>query len=362
LKESVQESNDVIIQQIFDSFVVFRTCYQQYNAINHIYIRDSEKKLLENRHLQMHLLQREDALIHAKRLARFFVDWEGFARQLERDPFTNLVVYGHPGLFELFFQADESLLLHNEYALSAQQDRKEFIQPELTSDLEGSNREYLRGLDIWEACFIGADYKYHSCTKKDDRGRLSYLDSIRRYILQYDYNQEEQPSLISYLERRNDDILKEKSFASREEDELVKHRLSLLVDDRTLEGRLKVLDYLIQQRPSSRPDMLVVIRHRQCGVLRFMVDKGLVKMEASASSNRVFTKQSPNLKCLEKGRIPSSIATASFLSFVAVGKFIYSILQLNEHIICTLNSWIDLTISYFHLLILCASSSFIINT
>jgi len=118
----------------------------------------------------------------------------------------------------------------------------------------------------------------------------------------------------------------------------VKYRLSLLVDDKTLERRLKVLDYLMQQRPNSCPDVLVTVRHRQCGVLRFMVDKGLVKMEANASSNRLLTKQAPNLKCLEKGRIPSSMTTASFLSFVAVGKFIYSCLQL-------------MNISYTHLTI-----------
>jgi len=351
LKEPVQESNNVIMKCILDSFVAFRTCYQQYNAINMIYSCDSEKKLLESSRLQMHLLQGEDALIHAKRLTRFFVDWQGCSRQLKDNPFTNLVVYGHPGLFELFFQADENLLLHNEYALSAQQDRKEFIQPELTSDLEDSNREFLRGVDVWTAVFIGADRKYYSCTEKDYQGRLSYLDSIRRYILQYDYNQEEQPSLISYLERRNDDILKEKSFASREEDELVKYRLSLLVDDKNLEGRLEVLDCLVQQRPNSCLDVLVAIRHRQCGVLRFMVDKGLVKMEANASSNRVFTKVAPNLKCLEKGRIPSSMTTASFLSFVAVGKFTFSL-------IITL----CLGVSYVHLLTSCASFSFIINT
>jgi len=196
LKESVQESNDVIMQSILDSFVAFRTCYQQYNAIKMVYIStsicDSEKKLLENRYLQMHLLQGEEALNHAKRLARFFVDWEGCAKQIERNPFTNLVAYGLPCLFELFFQADESLLLHNEYALSAQQDRKEFIQPELTSDGEVSNREYLRGVDVWTAVFIGGDHKYYTCTEKDRPGAvLSYLDSIRRYILQYDHNHEE---------------------------------------------------------------------------------------------------------------------------------------------------------------------------
>ena len=336
LKESVQESNDIIMQSILDSFVAFRTCYQQYNAINMIYTCDSEKKLLESSRLQMHLLQGEDALINAKRLTRFFVDWQRCSRQLERNPFTNLVVYGHPGLFELFFQADESVLLHNEYSLSAQLDRKEFIQPELTSDAEVSNREYLRGVNVWTAVFIGAACSYYTCTDKDYQGRLSYLDSIRRYILQYDYNHAEQPSLISYFQHRNDDISKKKSFASREEEKLVKYRLSLLQDDKNLEGRLKVLDHLMQQRPNSCPDVLVTVRHRQCGVLRFMVDKGLVKMEANASSNRVFTKQAPNLKCLEKGRIPSSMTTASFLSFVAVGKFTCSCLQLNDHIICTL--------------------------
>ena len=104
--------------------------------------------------------------------------------------------------------------------------------------------------------------------------------------------------------------------------ELAKYKISLLEDDKTLEGRLMILDYLIQHSSTTKfkINAIEAIRHRQCGVLRFMVDEGLVRMEVSASSNRMFTKVAPNLKCLEKGRIPSSMTAASFLSFVAVGK------------------------------------------
>ena len=103
---------------------------------------------------------------------------------------------------------------------------------------------------------------------------------------------------------------------------MAKYRLILLEDSKTLEGRLMILDYLLQHNPTTKLKLNAIdaIRHRQCGVLRFMVDKGLVKMEASASSNRMFTKVAPNLKCLEKGHIPLSMTAASFLSFVAVGK------------------------------------------
>mmetsp|Transcript_3529 Transcript_3529/g.9005 ORF Transcript_3529/g.9005 Transcript_3529/m.9005 type:complete len:583 (+) Transcript_3529:108-1856(+) len=145
LEKSVKESNDVIMQCTFDSFVEFSTLYKQCMEIRRF--GGTEKELLENRRLSMHLLQGEDALVHAKRLARFFNDWQGCTRQLERNPFTNLVVSGYSSLFELFFQADESLLVHNKYYLSSHQDGKEFIQPELASDVEGSTGEYLRGVD-----------------------------------------------------------------------------------------------------------------------------------------------------------------------------------------------------------------------
>ena len=346
LEKSVKESNDVIIKQVFDSFVVFRTPYQQCNAIKHMHC-NSEEDLFKSG--LMHLLQGTDALLNAKRLTRFFNDWQGYNKSFFDDnPFTNIVGHGFSSLFKLLYDADETAFIHKDYSLWSQEDMNQYIQPELLVDWEDA--PYFRDADIWTACTIGNNGYFHAYEANDNIKRHYYLRSIQEHVLH-----PEHPSLLSLLQEKAE---KKSSFGGDAEAELAKYKISLLEDDKTLEGSLMILDYLLQHNPTAKLKLNAIeaIRHRQCGVLIFMVDKGLVKMEANASSNRLLTKVAPNLKCLEKGRIPSSMTTASCLSFVAVGKFTYSFLQLNEHIICTI------THIMYTLLISCASLSFIINT
>jgi len=327
LEKSVKESKDVIMQQVFDSFVAFRTPYQQCNTVKHMY-GDSEEDLFKRD--SMHPLQGTDALLNAKRLTRFFNDWQGYNKSFFDDnPFTNIVGHGFSSLFKLLYDADETMFIHKEYSLSSQEDMNEYIQPELLVDWEDA--PYFRDADIWTACTIGNNVFFHSYHAKDHTKRYSYLRSIQEHVLN-----PEHPSLLSLLHEKANKESSSSLFGG--EVELAKYKIILLEDSKTLEGRLMILDYLLQHNPIAKLKLNAIdaIRNRQCGVLRFIVDKGLVKMEAGAASNRIFTKQAPNMKCLEKGRIPSSMTAASFLSFVAVGKSTYLYLQLNEHIICTM--------------------------
>lgn len=336
LKESVQESNNVIMRQVFDSFFVFRTCFQQCNAVKYV-LSKTEDELFKKE--SMHLLQGTDASLYAKRLTRFFKDWKGYNKDFQNNPFTKIVGAGFFSLFKLLYEADETVFNHKEYSLPSQEDMNEYIQPELLVDWKEA--PCIRNADIWTACTIGNNVFFHAYHAKDNTNRHDYLRSIQEHVLHPRH-----PSLLSLLHEK---AKNESSFYGGEA-ELAKYKISLLEDSKTLEGRLMILDYLLQHNPTTKLKLNAIeaIRHRQCGVLRFMVDKGLVKMEANASSNKMFTKVAPKLKCLEKGRIPSSMTTASFLSFVAVGK----------SRLC----YVSMIISYVHLLISCASLSFIINT
>ena len=310
LEKSVKESNDVIMEQVFDSFASFRAPFQQSTSIKHIY-GDSEEDLFKKD--SMHLFQGRDALLNAKRLARFFKDWKGYNKDFQNNPFTNIVARGFFSLFKLLYEADETVFYHKEYNLSSQEDMNEYIQPELLVDWKEA--PYFRDADIWTACTIGNNGFFHAYHAKENTNRHRYLNSIQEHVLYPRH-----PSLLSLLQEKAKKESGSSLFGG--EVELAKYRLNLLEDSKTLEGRLMILDYLLQHNPTTKLKLNAIeaIRHRQCGVLRFMVDKSLVKMEANASSNRVFTKVAPNLKCLEKGRVPSSMTTASFLSFVAVGK------------------------------------------
>lgn len=327
LKDTIQEvesgEKKIIMQQVLDSFASFRTQFQQCKTTEWILV-DSEEDLFKRD--SMHLLQGTDAPEHAKRLTRFFNDWKGLHPEfLQNNPFMRIAGAGYFTIFKLLYEADETFFIHKEYRLQSKEDMSEYIQPELLVDWEEA--PYFRDADIWTACTIGNHGSFHAYHAKDHIKRHYYLRSIQEHVLFPKH-----PSLLSLLQEMADK--KSSSLLYSAEAELAKNRISMLQDDKTLEGRLMILDYLLQHNPTTKLKLNVIdaIRHRQCGVLRFMVDKGLLVLEANSSSNRVFTKQAPNLKCLEKGRIPASMTTASFLSFVAVGKSTYSCLQLNEHI------------------------------
>jgi len=337
--ESGEKKN--VMQQVVNSFASFRTLFQQCKATEWISSSNAEEDLFKRD--SMHLLQGTDAPLNAKRLTRFFNDWQGYNKSfLDDNPFRNLVGRGYFSLFKLLYETDETAFIHKEYSLWSQEDMNQYIQPELLVDWEEA--PFFRDADIWTACTIGNNGCFHAYDAKDHIKRHTYLRSIRQHVLS-----PEHPSLLSFLQEKAEKKSQISSVYGGAEAELAKHRLSLLQDDKTLEGRLMILDYLLQHNPTTKLNLEAIeaIRHRQCGVLRFMVDKGLVKMEANASSNRVFTKVAPNLKCLEKGRIPSSMTAASFLSFIAVGKFTFSL-------IITL----CLGVSYAHLPTSCASCSY----
>ena len=78
------------------------------------------------------------------------------------------------------------------------------------------------------------------------------------------------------------------------------------------------MDYVLSCQPKIKLNVLEAIKHRQCGVLRFMVDRGLVQIESRASSNRFLMKNASKFHFLDNGRLSPSMSTKCFLCFAAV--------------------------------------------
>ena len=95
---------------------------------------------------------------------------------------------------------------------------------------------------------------------------------------------------------------------------MIKYKITLLEDAKSLPGRLQILSDLIGEKPEVKLDVLLALRHRQCGVLRWMVDKKLLDLGGDVNNaglslaNFRFIKRMPSI----------SITLGSFLCFAAV--------------------------------------------
>ncbi len=95
-----------------------------------------------------------------------------------------------------------------------------------------------------------------------------------------------------------------------------KNKIRVLEDDASLQGRLQILKYLRIRQPHLKLNVLEVLKQRRCGILRFMVDQGLVKLDHAADS--IIMENASTFQFLTKGRIPSSMSTRCSFCFAAV--------------------------------------------
>lgn len=95
-------------------------------------------------------------------------------------------------------------------------------------------------------------------------------------------------------------------------EDIIKHKITLLEDAKTLPGRLQILTYLVEDKPEVKLDVLVALRHRQCGVLRWMVEKKLLDLDGDVKSACLSL---ANFRFIK--RMPS-MSLGSFLCFAAV--------------------------------------------
>eukprot|EP00956_Cyclotella_meneghiniana_P013911 scaffold20482_cov23-Cyclotella_meneghiniana.AAC.2 len=93
---------------------------------------------------------------------------------------------------------------------------------------------------------------------------------------------------------------------------MIKYKISLLEDAKSLPGRLQILNYLVEDKPEAKLDVLVALQHRQCGVLRWMVEKKLLDLDSDVKSAGLSL---ANFRFIK--RMPS-MTLGSFLCFAAV--------------------------------------------
>ena len=117
-------------------------------------------------------------------------------------------------------------------------------------------------------------------------------------------------AFVSYLKTEAARISKQTS--SYKQDFLMKHKLSLFEDSQSLNGRLQILAHIMKSKPNIKIDVLLVIRNRQCGILRWMVKQQLIDLYSDADRAQL---------SLDKFRFiksSSSMTLGIFLCFAAV--------------------------------------------
>lgn len=221
----------------------------------------------------------------------------------------NLATRGHFELFHLLYEA-EPRLFGGRYSARLKEDRNQFIHHQLPGIVEG---DVVVANDLVYACVLGLN----RCGDLDKCDLQRYLDDVKSHFLSCDA--ENSPSLQSYLstfckamngERRCDilDVSDEHFF----------ERLSLITDEENVEGRQKILEYLLPKQPNNQLDVLFAMKNRQSWVLRMMVNKGYLNLEGQASANTFLLRNAQDFTFLEKGQIPSYMTTKCCLCFAAV--------------------------------------------
>ncbi|KAL7543061.1 hypothetical protein ACHAXR_012566 [Thalassiosira sp. AJA248-18] len=361
LAGSIRDSGEATMQCILDSFLSFRKLNQQCHEIQNYY-RQSEADLLQKvfRGEDVAFQHDNDALHeadldHAKSLTRFFLDWHeqpGF--NLGGNPFSSLVQKGFLHLFSILYEANDSLFLNESYRIWSKEDRGEYLQPELCSLLlDGPAYETYDCLevDVFGACIIGSGGPM-------SQSPMSHHE-VKEWERSYYHKCLHQHALKCDLDKCSSWVYHLKGMESYYVDkharkEFWENKIRLLEDDTNTEGRLGILELLLEQQPNTKLNILEALRHRQCGVVRFMVDKGLVHLEARASMNKQFTKRAPKLQFLENGHIPSSMSTKCFLYFAAVEyddlqsiQFLWSITEEQCSLVELCDGWNLLHLSAF---------------
>ncbi|KAL7552189.1 hypothetical protein ACHAWF_015404 [Thalassiosira exigua] len=309
LEESIKRvksrESRVVMQFIFDSFMSFRGLLQQYRTLAFLTCKSQHDLLQEE---FMSGFQGEDASHHAAVLARFYLDWRGYKRQVISSPFIGLASRGFD-IFSHFYKANPQIILHETYCVLPDEDQNEYIQPELAiSSKKCSTYEHI-DVNVVLACIIGEEGSGSGFRTCDHN---FYLHSLLKHTVSCD--PKECPSWLSHMKEL---ITRRVEMLPRSQD-CFKHKIRILGDSANLEGRLKVLDLLLQGQPHVRLNALEMLRHRRCGMLRFMANMGMLMLDSNASSNRLFVKHTSELRFLKESRIPPGTSTRSFLCFAAV--------------------------------------------
>mmetsp|Transcript_16444 Transcript_16444/g.38138 ORF Transcript_16444/g.38138 Transcript_16444/m.38138 type:complete len:2423 (+) Transcript_16444:381-7649(+) len=300
---SVDRVRTCIFERFLECRKYWRICSRMWYSV------PSDKTYLSD------LFSGDDASMIAKSVARFYVDWShiGF---IGRFDFTNLLrSCEQPRLVKLLYEADSRMFKCN-VSFTSREDNSEFLQPQLanrdsrTDDLE---------VDILTSCTVGDDMD--PLTSFFLGSRWKYDDLIRDYACQSTV-----VSLATYIQNKieldkekGEDEKKKSIFGSSHEDRLLKRRLQLISDEKCFPGRIEVFDFLWDKRPDLHAKLCILdaIVHRS-GFIGHFVDRGILDLDAQASTYRQFKQKSAKMIFLDRGRIPPRLTTRVFLAYCSV--------------------------------------------
>ena len=94
------------------------------------------------------------------------------------------------------------------------------------------------------------EFKWYSCL-------LSKLYLEQSMLGQFDF--------VCEIDRL---LLKEHKEGNYDEEDILSAKKQLLTDDKYLNGRIEILEYLIKEKRQDLPHLINIIQNRQCGILR----------------------------------------------------------------------------------------------
>jgi hypothetical protein len=245
LKDCIQRTGHPIMQLIVDTFDVIFDMQQILCSV----IRGTAKEQFTSECMMP---------VQVAKFVRFVCDWK--KRKHFDDPLSLTVKRGHPDLFKLFQNVDKRFW-NDTTCVPRNEDRNEYIQPELSSELFSG----VDWVDVsnYIACVIGfGEVRYKV---ENVRAEEIYLSAVRGHFNGKSCKSD-CSSLLCHLERDSKCGFRwgrEEGYST-----FLEYKISLLKDSPQLVGRLEILTHVLLERPAEI-DVLMVLRYRQCGVMGF---------------------------------------------------------------------------------------------
>lgn len=329
--DSINQANNPIMECIFNSYVSFRKLCTQCKALSFSY-KETEEEIFGKQ--EMAIFKGDGAQEAAKKLTRFYLDWKDYPTKKLYIRLMDLAKKGWFELFRLLYEADQSIF--EPYSiLYSNEDKKQFIHKGLWDKSaiaaigdHGHWEKEGQGVtvDVFTACILGE----HHCLLPYEVDFDTYLKCVTDHFLTCEHKQSGRllyqkcftgqscQSLHHHLSQINQ-WKREGDKYSNSKSDCFSYRLRLLEDENDVEGRRKILGYLLDKHTDVQLDGLLALKHRQGWALRFMVEKKHLDLEARASEDWNLSKNASTFSFLDdSGRIPSTLTIRCLLCFAAV--------------------------------------------
>eukprot|EP00934_Nitzschia_sp_Nitz4_P003879 Nitzschia sp. Nitz4//scaffold167_size49223//10984//18384//NITZ4_007032-RA/size49223-processed-gene-0.31-mRNA-1//-1//CDS//3329538266//3869//frame0 len=322
-----------------ENFIFNRTVLDQLMELTNCY-RANEAQLLQKPHM--------GALVNggkSQHLLRFVYEWEShtrcsYVRDAVREIMTSTVKHGLFQIFKALVDADEAVL-DVSCTVKFGSTRDDFVQYEIHGISEKENKSMFGRLDIPSALVcIQSDLTYPYLSSKSD------IDAYINWLLAW-ASRRSNDANFNFMAALDASLKREESYSSIHR--ILQYVKAILQDDDGICGRLQMLNYMIVHKGARPPSPLVVIRERNCGALRWLIEGGYVQlMEPALYMNDPNARK---LLFLGGQRVSKAITTGTFLCFACVE---YDSLFSLSWLVKGSNASIDQVINGFNILHVCA--------